>query len=128
MKYVTRWSMICLSILILYFYIFAPPFKVLPFGSDKIIIIVILFIILINGMFSKIIYFYKYEMFFLGLIALFSIYVDLFNGHVVCSLNDTSLVLFLFPCSYGVLWSINHITDISIKRILFMCVSFSTNI
>lgn len=126
MKYVTRWSMICLSILILYFYIFAPPFKVLPFGSDKIIIIVILFIILINGMFSKIIYFYKYEMFFLGLIALFSIYVDLFNGHVVCSLNDTSLVLFLFPCSYGVLWSINHITDISIKRILFMCVSLAS--
>ena len=104
-----RYLIYILSIILLYLYVFAPPFRILPFGIDKPFIIFSLFYITHNKKWNYLINKFRFEFFSLTLILGWSFFTTIVNGMSFSLVpNDLLLLIEVIPCSYALYLYFSH--------------------
>lgn len=92
-----------LGVLILYFYIYAPPFQFLPFGTDKPFLLFSLLYLSYYNYWRQLYVIFQREWLLLITILLFSLFICLVHREdTVLCLYDFLLLLECLPCSYTI--------------------------
>lgn len=90
---------ICL--LCMYIYIYAPPFKVIPFGTDKFVLLLSVLYISKRQKWRSLFEFFKVEYSFLLLMAIYSIDRGLFSGDFIYAKYDLLLFIEVITVPYA---------------------------
>lgn len=88
-------------ILCMYVYIYAPPFKVIPFGTDKFILLLSVFYISKRKEWRSLFDFFKVEYLFLLLMAIYSVDRGFFSGEFIYGKYDILLFLEVITVPYA---------------------------
>lgn len=92
------------GILILYFYLYAPPFQVIPFGVDKPILLFSWIYLTYKKQWGNLLYAFKAEWLFITTITFVSLFVALIHAQqYMLFLYDFLLMIECIPCSYALL-------------------------
>lgn len=116
----SKYFLCVLAGIIIYFYVYAPPFKVIPFGTDKPIFLTSLVYITYKQQWAILYKLFRKEFFFLFGIIFFSFFI--YGIHRVDTsllLYDILLLLECIPSAYFLFcifrsWNLKHIDNIII--------------
>ena len=112
---------ISFSLFLIYIYIYAPPFKIIPFGLDKIIMLYAIIYITFQKKWSNLIFIFKKEFFLLLLLLLFSFFRSLASEDYTYLMNDFLLFSEVIVCSYFLYLLINSKYQLKLDIILITC-------
>jgi hypothetical protein len=95
-------------LLVLYIYIYSPPFKILPFGPIKLLIIPALLYLLPTNKNIFILQKFKYELFFFSLIIIYSFIRDISSGSIVFFYQNLLILLEAFLIAFFLIALFNN--------------------
>lgn len=120
-----RYFVCCLfGIIVLYFYIYAPPFQILPFGSDKPFLLFSFLYISYYNQWRILFDIFRKEWIFLAAIFFCSLFIYLLHreDNSLC-LYDFLLALECLPCSYTIyhLWNKLKVETLKLDKLIIIC-------
>ncbi len=120
-----RYFVCCLfGIIVLYFYIYAPPFQILPFGSDKPFLLFSFLYISYYNQWRILFDIFRKEWIFLATIFFCSLFIYLLHreDNSLC-LYDFLLALECLPCSYTIyhLWNKLKVETLKLDKLIIIC-------
>lgn len=109
-------------VLLFYAYIYAPPFRAIPFGCDKLFIIWAAIYLFNKHLFHNLLVIFQKEFFLLSLICIFSTITTIINGTSLTSFckYDFLFLLEAIPCAFFLYYLFNSKSiDNKFKIILY---------
>lgn len=109
-----------IGVIVLYTYLFSPPFVILPFGLDKPITIFSWFYLTYHSYWSDLINKFKVEFLILLFIFIFSVFINLISDININILGyDFLLLIEVIPAAYVLQRVFNSNYSVKIERILY---------
>jgi hypothetical protein len=102
-------------------YIFAPPFRVLPLGTDKLIFLIAVFYITYKKKWGKIINIFKIEYTFLFLLFSYSFIRGFLSNEKFYAMYDFLLLIEIIPCSFFLYCLVNDNYGFKLDKLLITC-------
>jgi hypothetical protein len=111
----------CISFIILYLYIFAPPFQFLPFGTDKLVFFVAIVYITYKKKWRNLHSIFKKEYALLLFILFFSFLRGFIGGEKTYAMYDFLLWGELITCAYFLYQLIDSKWGFQIDKVMIVC-------
>lgn len=120
-----------LTIIIIYLYIYAPPFVVIPVGPDKIIFLMAIIYITYKNKWNKVVSLFEKEFIILSQIFLYTFCWSIFSGNSAYVSSDFLLLAELIPSSYFIYSLVKYIkkeNNIHDILIIISCIASTISI
>lgn len=109
-------------VITVYLYIFAPPFRIISFGVDKVFIVISFIYITYVKEWGRMLYKFKYEFLFLLAIFSWSTFTTLVhNTSTSLIIYDFLLLIEVIPCSYALFLFLGERKRFKIDKIIIDC-------
>lgn len=109
------------SLLLVYVYIFAPPFQVLSLGPDKIVFFIAVFYLMYKRKLGNLLFTFKNEYVLLILLFSYSFLRGLLSNEMIYGMYDLLLLIEVITCAYFLFYLINNDYAIRIDKLIILC-------